>query len=144
MKGPLVSKPYGLPPNFWIGLRFARAGSSRSYYPGDLRAVEKSLTSCMNFLQTGLMSLERVALNIITCFSCGVARKISCTSRRMSEILTRLRIRTQIARTRFEGHSSTKKRLTQLLEHLVALVEDKVLQVLQRQLLGADQGQDPE
>ena len=44
----------------------------------------------------------------------------------------------------FEGHSSTKRRLTQLLEHLVALVEDKVLQVLQRQLLGADQGQDPE
>ena len=103
MKGPLVSIPYGLPPDFWIGLRFARAGSSRSYYPGDLRAVEKSLTSCMNFLQTGLMSLERVALNIITCFSCGVARKISCTSRRMSEILTRLRIRTQIARMRFVG-----------------------------------------
>ena len=34
--------------------------------------------------------------------------------------------------------------LTELLEHLVALVKDKVLQVLQRQLLGADQGQDPE
>ena len=41
-------------------------------------------TSCMNFLQTGRMSLLRVALNIMTCFSCGVARKISCTSRRMS------------------------------------------------------------
>ncbi len=31
----------------------------------------------MNFLQTGLMSLERVAENIMTCFSCGVQRKIS-------------------------------------------------------------------
>ena len=37
-------------------------------------------TSCMNFLQTGLMSLLRVAENIITCFSWGVARKISWTS----------------------------------------------------------------
>ena len=45
------------------------------------------LTSCMNFLQTGLISLERVAENIMTCFSWGVARKISCTSRRMSEKL---------------------------------------------------------
>merc|ERR1719323_656550 len=43
-----------------------------------------SIGSCMNFLHTGLISLERVALNIITCFSWGVARKISCTSRRMS------------------------------------------------------------
>lgn len=42
------------------------------------------LTSCMNFLQTGRISLLRVALNIIHCFSWGVRRKISCTSRRMS------------------------------------------------------------
>lgn len=39
----------------------------------------------MNFLQIGRMSLDRVALNIITCFSCGVMRNISCTSRLMSE-----------------------------------------------------------
>ena len=42
------------------------------------------ITSCMNFLQTGRMSLDRVAENIITCFECGVARKISWMSRRMS------------------------------------------------------------
>ena len=42
------------------------------------------ITSCMNFLQTGRMSFERVAENIITCFSCGVARNISWMSLRMS------------------------------------------------------------
>lgn len=42
------------------------------------------ITSCMNFLQTGRMSFDRVAENIITCFECGVARKISWMSRRMS------------------------------------------------------------
>jgi len=42
------------------------------------------ITSCMNFLHTGRISLLRVALNIITCFSCGVKRNISCTSRRIS------------------------------------------------------------
>jgi len=41
-------------------------------------------TSCMNFLQTGRMSFDSVAENIITCFECGVARKISWMSRRMS------------------------------------------------------------
>ena len=34
-------------------------------------------------------------------------------------------------------------RLTQLLKHLVTLVQDKVLQVLQRKLLGSDQSQNP-
>jgi hypothetical protein len=34
--------------------------------------------TCINFLQTGLTSLLRVAENIITCFSWGVERKISC------------------------------------------------------------------
>ena len=46
----------------------------------------RKLTSCMNFLQTGRISLPRVALNIMTCFSCGVARKISWTSLLMSKI----------------------------------------------------------
>lgn len=41
-------------------------------------------TSFMNFLQTGRISLERVAENIITCFAWGVALKMSCTSERMS------------------------------------------------------------
>ena len=80
----------------------------------------------MNFLQTGLMSFESVALNIITCFSWGVARKISCTSRRMSATE--------------QGQEwcmikKVEKKLTQLLQHLVALIQDEVLQVLQRKLL---------
>ena len=41
-------------------------------------------TSFMNFLQTGRISLERVAENIMTCLERGVALKISCTSLRMS------------------------------------------------------------
>ena len=36
-----------------------------------------TLTFCMNFLQTGRTSLERVAENIMTCFVWGVERKIS-------------------------------------------------------------------
>jgi len=42
--------------------------------------------TCMNFLQTERMSVESVAENIITCFSCGVPLKISCTSLRMSAL----------------------------------------------------------
>lgn len=42
------------------------------------------ITSCMNLRHTGRISLLRVALNIMTCFSCGVMRKISWTSRRIS------------------------------------------------------------
>lgn len=38
----------------------------------------------MNLRHTGRMSRLRVALNIMHCFSWGVSRKISCTSRRMS------------------------------------------------------------
>lgn len=34
-------------------------------------------TSCMNFLQIGRISLLSVALNIITCFWCGVNLKTS-------------------------------------------------------------------
>lgn len=47
--------------------------------------VEGSFTSCMNFLQIGRISLLSVAENIITCLPCGVLRKISWTSRRMSK-----------------------------------------------------------
>lgn len=43
------------------------------------------ITSCINFLQTGRISLASVALNIMTCFSCGVMRNTSCTSLRISE-----------------------------------------------------------
>lgn len=35
------------------------------------------ITSCINFLQTGRISLLSVAENIITCLPCGVFRKIS-------------------------------------------------------------------
>ena len=42
------------------------------------------LTLVMNFLQMGRISLDRVALNIMTCFSCGVILKMSCRSPRMS------------------------------------------------------------
>jgi len=42
------------------------------------------ITSCMNFLQTGRISLDSVALNIMTCLLCGVLLNISCTSRRIS------------------------------------------------------------
>lgn len=42
------------------------------------------LTFCMNFLQIGRISLLSVALNIMTCLECGVARKTCWTSRRMS------------------------------------------------------------
>lgn len=42
------------------------------------------ITSCINFLQTGRISLDSVALNIMTCLLCGVLLNISCTSRRIS------------------------------------------------------------
>lgn len=48
------------------------------------RSATKIFTSCINFLQTGRISLLKVAENIITCLPCGVLRKISCTSRRIS------------------------------------------------------------
>lgn len=57
-----------------LPLRFEQVG----------QVVKLVITSCMNFLQTGRISLLKVALNIITCFSWGVLRKISWTSRRMS------------------------------------------------------------
>lgn len=39
--------------------------------------LARDITSCMNFLQTGRISLLRVAENIMTCLSCGVNLKIS-------------------------------------------------------------------
>lgn len=46
--------------------------------------VSVGRTSDMNFLQIGRISLLSVALNIMTCFSCGVCRKIDWTSDLMS------------------------------------------------------------
>ena len=48
------------------------------------REESSIFTSCMNFLQTGRMSLDKVAENIMACFSCGVILKISWTSRLIS------------------------------------------------------------
>ncbi len=46
---------------------------------------EMALTFAMNFLHVIRISFARVAENIMTCLWCGVARKISWTSRRMSD-----------------------------------------------------------
>lgn len=63
-------------------------GERREPAPSEAEATALSspplLTSCMNFLHTGRISLLKVALNIMHCFSWGVRRKISCTSRRIS------------------------------------------------------------
>lgn len=63
-------------------------GERQEPAPSEAEATTQSspplLTSCMNFLHTGRISLLKVALNIMHCFSWGVRRKISCTSRRIS------------------------------------------------------------
>ena len=41
------------------------------------------LTSCINFLQTGQISFDKVALNIMSCLPWGVLRNISWTSLRI-------------------------------------------------------------
>lgn len=46
--------------------------------------LAENITSCINFLQTGRISLLSVAENIITCLSWGVILKIACTSLLMS------------------------------------------------------------
>ena len=48
------------------------------------KALGFTRTSVMNFLQTGRMSFDNVALNIMTCLSWGVILNISCTSALMS------------------------------------------------------------
>lgn len=81
----------------------------------------------MNFLQTGRMSLESVALNIITCFSCGVALKISWTSRLMS-VESRTKASVNVVSRRESQH-------TKLFQHLVTFIEDKVLEMFETQFL---------
>ena len=46
--------------------------------------ADEVITLLINFLQTGWISLDSEALNIITCFSWGVIVNISWISRRMS------------------------------------------------------------
>lgn len=65
--------------------RAKRARKGRRQWAGSGgREGRRVFTSCMNLRQTGRISLLKVALNIMTCFSWGVMRKISWTSRRMS------------------------------------------------------------
>lgn len=98
------------------------------------------LTSCMNLRQTGRISLLRVALNIMTCFSWGVALKISWTSRLMST--TRSKHSNKSRRLVFlHPVSRSAPSLTQLFQHFVALVQHKVFDVLQLEDLAVDQRQ---
>lgn len=78
----------------------------------------------MNFLQIGRISCERVALNIMTCFWVGVARKISWTSRRISDLWLSVC-------TRFGSPGPH----TNLVEHLVTLIENEHLDTSQSELL---------
>ena len=66
-----------------VGRGEAAAGCRRAA-PLKRGGGHVALTSDMNFLQMGRISLDSVALNIMTCLSCGVILKMSCTSPRMS------------------------------------------------------------
>ena len=66
------------------------------------------ITSCMNFLQTGRMSLQSVAENIITCLECGVARNISWMSRRISAHTHRPTDDCKCRQCQFRKHSEFK------------------------------------
>ena len=78
----------------------------------------------MNFLQIGRISCERVALNIMTCFWVGVARKISWTSRRISDFWLS-------DRTKLQGPGDH----TDLIQHFVAFIENKHLDTAHSELL---------
>lgn len=77
-----------VPPSWHLkdkGVWRKRARKGRRQWAGSGgREGRRVFTSCMNLRQTGRISLLKVALNIMTCFSWGVMRKISWTSRRMS------------------------------------------------------------
>lgn len=96
------SLPDGLVPPSWRlkdkGVWRKRARKGRRQWAGSGgREGRRVFTSCMNLRQTGRISLLKVALNIMTCFSWGVMRKISWTSRRMS---TRKRC---VSKSQFKG-----------------------------------------
>lgn len=52
----------------------------------EIKMWSRDITSCINLLQTGRISLLKVAENIITCLSWGVNLNISWTSFRISDI----------------------------------------------------------
>ena len=78
----------------------------------------------MNFLQIGRISCESVALNIITCFWVGVARKISCTSRRISKF-----------GSEYGTPEAHLRRPTNLVQHFIAFVKNENLDVTHPKLL---------
>ena len=72
----------------------------------------------MNFLQITIISGDSVALNIMTCFCVGVARKISCTARRIS-----------VPRINNFANGLKKRPHTYLIQHLVAFIKNEHFQV---------------
>jgi hypothetical protein len=79
----------------------------------------------MNLRQIGLISLDRVAENIITCFSLGVSRKIFWMSSRMSVI----------------GFAAGEW-FTELLEALVTFVQDEELHLVELEYFFPDESKD--
>lgn len=73
-----------------------------------------------------------MALNIMTCLFAGVARKISCTSRRISAI-------SKISGWWNGKTAGIETEPTNLIEHLIALIEDESFDIPQRKFLLADQ-----
>ena len=101
----------------------------------------------MNFLQISRVSFDRVAENIITCLSCGVPRKISWTSRRISEKNVRPSNVRPSKWCNFERHPTESlselyqgaMELTKGIEHFVTFIENKVFDIFQVQWSVADQ-----
>lgn len=98
----------------------------------------------MNFLQISRVSFDRVAENIITCLSCGVPRKISWTSRRISEKNCQAwpsqwsnfeRHPPEILSKLYQGAME----LTKGIKHFVTFIENKVFDIFQVQWSVADQ-----
>ena len=82
--------------------------------------VATKITSCINRLHTGRISLLKVAENIITCLSWGVNLKISWTSFRMSIVNTRAI--TQERKSKSSKHMSICIEHTKRFKHFVALI----------------------
>ena len=99
-------------------------------------------TSWQNFLQTGRISLLIVAVNIITCFWCGVERKISWMSLRMSAVAVAVAQERSTSGFPLRRQLFAESALAEGFEHAVALVEDEVLQLLELEVLAAQQAED--
>ena len=97
----------------------------------------QNITSCINFLHTGRISLLSVAENIMTCLSWGVILKISWTSLRISAYIHTCK-----------GHRGGKGgpiiikwvdngrcKITKWLEHLVTFIKDEMSHILEWEIL---------